>query len=819
MIRSSKHLAPLRRFYDRHQRVLRILIPTLGSTAIAVLVAFLLFYFSVTAGLPNVNQLTEYDPAQTSKIFSRDGKLVATLYDENRTYVEYKEISPIMIDALVAVEDRRYFEHSGVDLRGILRAAVGNLMSAEVEQGASTLTMQLARALFLSPEQTYSRKLREAVLAHRMERALSKEKVLELYLNEVYFGAGAYGIDAASSLYFAKQPDELELWEAALLAGLVQAPSAYSPVNDLDAAQARQEEVLQALIDTGKITEQQAQLAQKRAEQHKFPEHSLTQSGGMLKYPYFTTYAIQQLSQDLPENYLRRGGLKIVTTLDTEIQKSAEHHLQQILNTEGPVTGADAGAVVVLDNLTGDVVAMVGGPRWSPEDQFNRAWQAMRQPGSAFKMFVYAAALEAGFTPEQEFADTESVFNPNLPSRWQPANSDGKFMGPIPMRSGLQFSRNVVAAKVLAHVGPERVISLAHSMGVRSELPSVISLALGAGEVTPLQMARAYSVLPNGGILRPNQMVRTVTDQEGKLLLEEGEQPTPRVLSQSTATVLSEMLRRVVTGGTGTAANLPGTFVAGKTGTTDQFIDAWFVGFTPHHTIAVWVGRDDNRPMNRVYGGTLPARIFREVARDAMQGRQSNAPLPGVAFSSPLTRELCWDSTYLATDQCGRTYQADFRAGQVPSRRCPMHRSMPVPKARQTRVLADGTQVPVAGEVMWEREPEVPLDNPRDDREVVTPASALIPYDEAEPALERAKLSEVIILESETGGDTLSEPLIDVEPVEVPTEEPTELPNLESAPQPTTPEAQVTTPSSDPTWEEGKVQFEIHREPSDPPLP
>ncbi|MFA5504143.1 MAG: PBP1A family penicillin-binding protein [Vulcanimicrobiota bacterium] len=710
---------------------MRVLMALLAGTLTLLFLGAVAFWGTVIAGLPDVTKLAGYDPAQTTKIYSRDGTLVATLFDQNRTPVTIDQVSKPMQQAIVAIEDRRFFEHRGVDYRGIMRAVFGNAVRGEVEQGASTLTMQLARRLFLTNERTYTRKIREAVLANRIDRTLSKEKILELYLNEVYFGAGAYGIDAAAGVYFRINPSELNLWQSALLAGLVQAPSAFSPIDNKEAALQRMDEVLLAMEADSLITEAERLQANRLAAPYQFKNNSLKLSDGMLKYPYFTTYAVKQLSEHFPENYVRRGGLHVYTTLDIDLQQAAEKSLTAEVEGPGRQMGADAGAVVVLDNKTGQVLAMVGGTQWDTDNQFNRAWQARRQPGSAFKMFVYAAAMEAGFSPEHEIADTEAVFNYDT-HPWKPANSDGRFMGPIPLRTGLQFSRNLVAAKLMAHVGPSRVIGLAHRMGIEAELPQVISLSLGAGEISPLEMARAFSVLPNGGVLKENGVLLKVTDSEGRLIEDfSDEQSESRAMSTQTATLMCEMLRRVVIGGTATAANIPGTYIAGKTGTTDRFIDAWFVGFSPHHTISVWIGRDDNKPMGRVYGGTLPANVFRQVAEHALRGKDPGASLPGVEFGQPTSVELCWDSTYPALATCPKTYRESFSAGVVPNRDCPMHRQIKKEVVLSKR--PDGTLTNLTPELQATPSPAKDELDPRKDPLVITAAGAMIPYREKPP--------------------------------------------------------------------------------------
>lgn len=770
-------------------RPLRIFVAVLAGLVLLGTVGASLLYASITTGLPDLAKLDRYDPARTTKIFSRDGTLIATLFDENRTYTKIEKISPLVLTSLVAIEDRRFYEHSGVDWKGIARALTGNLSDGGTQQGASTLTMQLARKLFLTDERTYSRKVREAVLASRMDKRLSKDKILELYLNEVYFGAGAYGIDSAASVYFGSDPDKLELWQAALLAGLVQAPSSLSPLVDKKAALVRLDEVLDALESQGKVTSEIAMEARKKAASYSFVDRPLPSSDGMLKYPYFSTYVIRQLSEQYPENYVRRGGLQVVTTLDLKLQKVAEETIKNSIEGPGKALGADTGALVMLDNNTGDVVAMVGGPEWNSKKQFNAAWQARRQPGSAFKMFVYAAGLEAGYSPEQELADTEATFSPGTVEEWKPRNSDGLFMGAIPLRTGLQFSRNLVAAKLVAHIGPSRIVSLAHRMGIEGELPEVASLALGAGEVSPLQMARAFSVLPSGGVLRPSHVIKKVTTAEGKVLQDSiDDNDVDRVLSKETARLMCEMLHRVVTGGTATAANIPSTYVAGKTGTTDNFKDAWFCGFTPFHTVAVWVGRDDNQPMARVYGGTLPAEIFHTVAQAGLAGRDPAKPLPGVTFTRPQSFKLCWDSTYLATPSCAKTYQEVFKAGDIPTRSCPVHRQVELPARMASTVSLDSSTPKMV--TLTERDLPNHL-NPRKDKEVVTSAGAQIPYLEQPPSLKGVKfrLQQGLTIAPEASS-TPGTPILEEDMVEIPEDildsemEPLqEEPPLTSAPQ------------------------------------
>lgn len=799
--------------WKRHQGWLKPTLMVLAGLFTFLALAAALVYAHFARDLPDLSELGSYDPAETTRLYSSDGQLIATLFDENRTYVRIDEISPIMTTALVAVEDARFYSHSGVDLRGIARALVGNLRSGQVEQGASTLTMQLARRLFLNDDRTMERKIKEAILARRIERGFNKDQILEIYLNDVYFGGGAYGIDAAASLYFRKSPDALTVAESAMLAGLVQAPTALSPLVDPQAALQRQVEVLDRMLSTGAITEAQYHDALQQAKAMNFA-HVQPVTSGMLKYPYFTTYAIQDLTRFIPERRLRGEGLKIYTTLDRKAQERAEATISQMIDAEGHHYGADTAAAVLIHNTSGEIRAMVGGTHWSQKDQFNRAWQAKRQPGSAFKPFVYAAALEAGFTPEHEFADTPTEFHPADGRTYKPANSDGQFLGAIPMRTGLQYSRNVVAAKVMAHVGPASVTRLARGLGIESELPQLLSLALGAAEVTPLEMAGAYSTLASGGVRHPAKAILFVQDQNGKVILDFRNTPGERVLFAQTTSTLVEMMERVVQNGTATSAYLTHVEAAGKTGTTDSYKDAWFVGFVPDFTLAVWMGRDDNRPMYAAFGGGLPARMWRNIMEKLPV---ENRSFPGLAGRGESV-QLCRDTTYLATPGCSQTYTASFRTVQ-PTRDCPEHRHL---QAGKKLIMAHQAgsyptaDYPKAGESNDDSTESMSLvrkDDPREDPEVVSAGSALIPYTEEAPKVEMPTL---MLQDSEDEGEAESDEtdLLVTEDLETPTEEvlpatPTDSP---AAPAPVESESEPLPLPSEPVPLEQTTQEEVQNE-------
>ncbi len=586
-------------------------------------------------GLPDVTRIKAYEPSQTTRIYASGGELIATLFIENRTFTPLEDMAPAMRDAIVAVEDSRFREHIGVDPRGVIRAAVYDLQHKGAHQGASTITMQLARNLFLTPTRSLERKIREALLSVEIERHFTKDEILELYLNQIYFGSGAYGIGSASSIYFDKKPSELTISESALLAGLPQAPSDFSPFVDERAAKHRQILVLGRMRETNAITQAEYQQALEETKGFVFQDKPHIEFE-MLKLPYFTTYALQQLSAKYPDELLYRGGLTIHTTLDVALQKRCEGILAEMIAKDGKALGADTGAIVVIENKTGYVRALVGGTGWSDESQFNRAWQAQRQPGSSFKPIVFAAALEKGRTPDSEIEDTPLTVRLGPDEVWIPKNSDRAYMGKITLSDALKYSRNVAAVRLGQEVGIEEVVKLARKMGIQESLPPHPSVALGAVEVTPLDLAAVYTVFPNDGIGVDVNVIKRVVDGTEEAIEEHTFANRRDILSPQTARAMVAMMKGVVEDGTAQKATLDSHEAAGKTGTTDSFRDAWFVGFTNDYTTAVWVGRDDNAQMKKSFGGDLPARIWKRVMTAALENRPpSKFFLESLATRSP----------------------------------------------------------------------------------------------------------------------------------------------------------------------------------------
>ncbi len=564
--------------------------------------------------LPDITRVYT-PPSQASRIYAANGELIASLYRENRVTITLGNIPVHVRQAVVAVEDARYYRHRGVDLTGIARAVWHNVLSGEIVEGGSTITQQLARHLFLTRERVLSRKLIEIALALEIERRLTKDEILERYLNEVYFGQGAYGIEMASRVYFGKAARQLTLGEGALLAGVIRAPSAYSPYRNMAGARARQGLVLDRMAALGMITPAQARQVRLQPVVLK-PSTNAGLVG--IRAPYFISFILPTLLDRFGEDLVYRGGLEIITTLDTHMQMLAEKAIRKGID-RGLARGlrTSQGALVTLDPRTGRIRAMVGGYDFA-ESQFNRAWQARRQPGSAFKPFVYVTAVANGVTANHILDDAPVTYQIPGWRPWTPKNYDRKFRGPIPLRRAVEQSVNVPAVRMLSEVGADQVVQYAQRMGITSPLAPHLSLALGTADVTPLEMASAYGVLANMGTrVRPVALLK-VTDPTGKVLYE----AVPEreiVLPTAVAYLMTDILSGVIERGTGRAAAI-GRPAAGKTGTTDDYRNAWFIGYTPYLSTAVWIGNDDNTPMRRVVGGGLPAEIWAAFMRAALVG-------------------------------------------------------------------------------------------------------------------------------------------------------------------------------------------------------
>ena len=563
-------------------------------------------FLVASANIPS--NLPDIQPALTSHIYDIKGNEIAVVHaEEDREPVKSEEIPENLKKAFLATEDVRFYEHIGIDYRGVMRAMWENITHRAVAEGGSTITQQLARNAYLNQERTFSRKIQEMFLALKIEHRHTKEEILEMYLNQIYFGRGVYGIQAASKYYFNKNVKDLDLNECAMLAGIPKSPNHYSPLNNLEEAQKRKAVVLHQMAKYGFIS---SSTAQKTAKQEIHLVQSAPKEVGDAYY--FINYVKQTIIDKYGDDGLYKGGLKIYTTLDMDMQRAAEEAMKNLPEmNEANGLKQPQGALVAIDPHSGYIKAMVGG---RGTDMFNRAALAERQPGSAFKPFVYAAALESGYTPDSIVADT-----PFTKYGWNPQNYDRSFYGSVPLSSVCAQSLNVATVRVADDIGIDKVIKYAQDMGISTlvlegERNDVnLSTALGGitRGVTPLELTSAYCTFANKGIYAKGTPIVKVLDRDGNVL---EEYPNPnnsrRVLKEETAANLDSMLQGVVSHGTGTRANIGG-HVAGKTGTTSDYHDAWFVGYVPDLVVGVWIGTDDNQPMGSMTGGTLPADIWR----------------------------------------------------------------------------------------------------------------------------------------------------------------------------------------------------------------
>jgi penicillin-binding protein 1A len=691
-----------------------------------------LIYQYFTEALPDISLLKSYQPSLITTVYADDDTPVTQFFVERRVLIPLEKIPAILKGATLAVEDARFYTHEGIDFTGIARAVRSNLLAGEVVEGASTITQQVAKMLFLTHRKTFERKLREAILASRMERILSKDEILEIYLNQTYYGHGAYGVEAASNVYFGKTVGELTLDEATLIAGLPKAPSAYSPYNAPERALRRRTHVLHRMVETGLLDSVQAQQAQ-MAPLRLRPRQEVT-----VRAPYYIEHVRRYLEEQYGSTLLYRGGMKVYTALDLSMQEAAEAALRNGLVKDdqrrgyrGPlgtlvlarggqidwekvrqipwpeeqsaltaamkrvkavVVGVDdrrvqvrweggegvialeamawayppnpdadndkrrlrrasdalrvgdviladvietggqgkktqlalaqepivQGALVVLEPHTGLIRALVGGYDYS-RSQFNRATQAVRQPGSAFKPVIYAAALQRGFSPARVMVDAPIVHEQNDGKIWKPSNYDGNFWGQITLAEALAHSRNIISIKLLEAVGVKNVVDYAKRLGIKSPMSPTLALGLGASGLTPLELTSAYNVFASQGVYYNPIAVKWVEDADGQIL-EKYAALGERVMSEQQAFVMTSMLQGVIQRGTGARAKVLGRPVAGKTGTTNDFIDAWFVGYSPTVVAGVWVGIDDREPLgNKEAGGRAALPIWIEFMQQALE--------------------------------------------------------------------------------------------------------------------------------------------------------------------------------------------------------
>lgn len=586
------------------------------------LAAVALFYQGVLwLHLPALNAVTDYQPPQATLILDRNGEVVEHIAQEYRIFTPLTDMPPLLSKAFVAAEDGRFYRHSGLDFLSIPRAIYSNLKDGKRSQGASTITQQVVRALLLTPEKTYIRKLKEAILAWRIDRLLTKEQILTIYLNEIYLGKGAYGVEAAAQTYFGKESRQLTLAEVALLAGLPQAPSRYSPGKSQEAAIARQRYVLNRMVVEGYISQDEARAAfadplyfRDRTGASVSPSPSPTANVWYLDL-------VKRRAAEILKRPLAGAGAKIYTFLDQKLQKKAndavENGAQAVVSRwalRGQRRLPPQAALVCIEPDSGRVAALIGGLDFSASS-FNRAAQARRPAGSVFKPFVYAVALQKGSQPDALIDDTPLTVDMGQGNAWSPKNVDDKYHGQISLSRALAISSNVAAVRLLRQVGIEPVRELARQAGIASPMPSDLSLALGAVDVSPIEMTAAFAVFANNGMFHEPIVIDHIETADGQYL--SGGGSGRHVLPEDIARSMKTMLTGAVREGTGSLAALPAT-VAGKTGTSNDNRDAWFIGFTDHYLAGVWVGYDHNEELGeREGGGHTAAPIWRNFMRTA----------------------------------------------------------------------------------------------------------------------------------------------------------------------------------------------------------
>lgn len=572
--------------------------------------------------LPQIQSLENYTPSAVTRIYSADQVLLAELFIERRDPVPLSEIPQDLITALLATEDRRFYEHSGIAVRGILRAAVKNVIKRRYAEGASTLTQQLSKTLFLTPRKTMIRKFREAILSLQLERRYTKNEILELYLNQIYLGSGAYGVGAAARIYFGKSVEALTLAECALVAGLPKGPSRYSPLNNPELARKRRDIVLGQMLSTNAIDRKTYNRAVKE------PVKTMASGPRDQKAPYFIDRIKKEIERNVGADLMYKGGLTVNTTLQFHLQQAAEKAVREDLellderrHRNGIAGPPSQAALVAVQNRTGAIIAMVGGR--DGDTTFNRATIARRQPGSAFKPIVYALAIEQGFEQNQTLLDAPVVFQRSQQQKddWQPENFSRAYDGEVSLRWALMHSKNIPAVRLIEKIGPTAVIQFAHDLGIDADLKPDLSLALGSYEVNLLELTNAYSVFANDGKYIGAYGLAEILDADGKAIW----RPIPVqriVMTPVGASIITDMLTAVIEGGTAQRArHLPGP-LAGKTGTTDANKDALFIGYSPSITCGVWVGTDDATPLGpRETGarGALP--IWMDFISTAIQGQ------------------------------------------------------------------------------------------------------------------------------------------------------------------------------------------------------
>ena len=623
-------------------------------------------FLALTHDLPQILSLETFRPSSVTRIYSADKVLLAELFVEKRDPVPLKAIPDYLKKALIATEDRKFYQHSGVDLKGILRAVISDIRAGKFVEGASTITQQLAKTLFLTPRKTVLRKIKEAFLAFQLERRYTKDEILELYLNQVYFGSGAYGVESAARIFFGKHAKDLGLAECALIAGLPKAPSRYSPLVDKDLGIKRRNIVLRQMKDTGIISE----TAFTKAKEERLCPGK--QNNNLVKAPYFVEYIKNFLEEILGSSRLYKGGLTVYTTLDFKLQNAAEHAiangllaLENRMKKQKIKNPTPECALVSLDVQSGGILTMIGGKNFY-ETPFNRATSAKRQPGSAFKPIVYAYAIEHNFPQSKIILDAPVAFKiANRRNHWRPENFSRDYKGEITLRMALALSENIPAIRLIEMLGPSSVAGFGYTLGIESTLYPNLSLALGTSEVKLINLTAAYAVFPNKGELIKPYGVMEVVDPSGRLVWRV--KPQKKVaMSRAGAAIMTDMLKGVIQEGTGKKARVINRPIAGKTGTTNEYKDALFIGFSPSIATGVWVGQDVFITIGkRETGARAALPIWIEFMTNALDSK----PFQYFDMPDDMVRVHMDPSTgLLASDDSPGAVTALFKKGTEPKR-------------------------------------------------------------------------------------------------------------------------------------------------------
>ena len=646
-------------YFFRDMLIFILIFSIIGCGTIGYLYDFGMDYKNEVLQEYNISNYT-YQPALKTEIYSRDGVLLAEIYNEKRSYIPYSEMPEMLVNAMVSVEDRRFYSHNGVDLFGIGRAFFKNIASGNLKgQGASTITQQITRELFLSQERTFERKIKEIFIAMELEKKYDKHEILEMYLNEVYFGHGAYGIEEAAQTYFAKSTKDLTTAEISLLVGLPQSPSGYDPYYHMDKAKNRQSGVLASMVRDGLITQEEAD--EIFAQEIVLNNSNAGKNSRYYKHPYFTSWVISKLENQYGDK-IYSAGWKIYTTIDSEIQTKAEQIIKEDAKNFSTSINARDIALATVNPTTGELMLMVGGADFE-KNQINMAVRP-RQPGSSMKPYVYATGIDLGkITDSTLFLDEEIDIN-----GYAPQNYDHSHLGWITTRTALMKSNNIAAVKAANIIGTKNIQTYAKNLGITTLTTQDYGLSMAIGGlykgISPLEQATAYGAFANGGNLIPTYYISKITDRFGTTLYKASPK-SHRVLKQETADSMADMLLSVVDSGTGGSAQISGYQVAGKTGTTDDARDLWFVGFTKNASTAVWVGNTDNEKLYRgASSGTNSGRVWKKVMTEYLKKYPPEGTFkryPTSAYTLLLPRQDSEDAEpYLAGSNCSTTTELDY---------------------------------------------------------------------------------------------------------------------------------------------------------------